>query len=316
LNILITGATGFIGSRLVKRLAEEGSHQLYAIVRKTSKVDFLKKLGVNLIFADLADYIPGLSSLCNPGMKIDAVFHCAAYVNDRDWDRLYKANVIGTENICGLALKLGVERMVYLSSVAVVSGNPQVPLTEELPYSATNLYGLSKIEAEKKVLEYKELGLNTVILRPCMVYGEGEPHLMGLLLFFLKHRLLPIIGEGKNKMHLAYVGNVIDAMILSLQKSRMLSGSYFVADDEVLTVKEILSILSRAVNGREPAKMPYWAVSVLLKTPFINKRLQFFQKDRVYDISRIKSEGFNARFHAEDSLAKSAGFWLKPKNGL
>ena len=313
MNILITGATGFIGSRLVKRLAEEGSHKLYCFVRKTSRTDFLKSLGSNLIYADIADAKSLEKAL---KYKIDTVFHCAAYVNDRDWGRLYKANVIGTENICGLALKLGVERMVYLSSVAVVSGNPQVPLTEELPYSATNLYGLSKIEAEKKVLEYKELGLNTVTLRPCMVYGEGEPHLMGLLLFFLKHRLLPIIGEGKNKMHLAYVGNVIDAMILSLQKSRMLSGSYFVADDEVLTVKEILSILSRAINGREPAKMPYWAVSVLLKTPFINKRLQFFQKDRVYDISRIKSEGFNARFHAEDSLAKSAGFWLKSKNGL
>ena len=94
MNILVTGATGFIGSSLVERLAGEGGHKIYAIVRKTSKVDFLKKLGVNLIFADLADYIPGLSSLYNPGMEMDAVFHCAGYVNDRDWDRLYKVNVI------------------------------------------------------------------------------------------------------------------------------------------------------------------------------------------------------------------------------
>jgi UDP-glucose 4-epimerase len=316
LNILVTGATGFIGSRLVQRLAEEASHKIYAIVRKTSKTDYLKSLGVNLIYADLTDDIQGLSKIINPGTEMDAVFHCAAYVNDRDWDRLYKVNVIGTGNICGLALKLGVNRLVYLSSVAVVSGNLQVPLTESLPYSATNLYGLSKIEAEKKVLEYREKGLNAVVLRPCMVYGEKEPHLMGPLLFSLRHRLLPIIGEGENKMHLAYVGNVIDAMILSFKKSRMLSGSYFVADEEVLTVKEILSILSKAVNGREPAKMPYWAVQLLLKVPFLNKRLQFFQKDRVYDISRLKSEGFNARFHTEDSLAKSAGFWLKSRAWL
>jgi nucleoside-diphosphate-sugar epimerase len=139
---------------------------------------------------------------------------------------------------------------------------------------------------------------------------------MGLLFFSLKHRLLPRIGEGGNKMHLVYVGNVIDAMILSLENKNMVTGSYFVADEEILTVKEILSILSGSLSVREPAKMPDWALSLFLKIPIIKKRFQFFQKDRVYDISRIKSEGFKAKFNARDSLAKTAHFWLESKDVL
>jgi nucleoside-diphosphate-sugar epimerase len=308
LNILITGATGFIGKNLVEALKKEGAHKLYALARKASKADFLKEQAVELIYADIT-CAQSLRKILD--YKIDAVFHCAGFVENKNWDRLYKTNVIGTENICQLAQKLVVKRLIYLSSVAVVSGNPQVPLTEDLPYSATNLYGLSKIEAEKKVLESRENGLRVAILRPPMVYGEKEPHLQGLILFLLKYRLLPIPDAGKNKLHLVYVKNVAGALVEALHKDEFLRDTFFVADEEVLTVKEIFSIFSQAISAAVPIILPHWITALITGIPYAGRQLKIFLKDRIYDTSRIKSAGFRCEFKTRDSLVKTAHYWLR-----
>lgn len=307
MNILITGATGFIGRNLVEPLLKEG-HELYALVRKTSKTDFLKAQGVNLIYADITDE-KSLDSLTD--YKIEVVFHCAALVEDKNWERLYRVNVIGTENICRLSLKLKADRFIYLSSVAVVNANLGVFLTEEMPLAATNLYGLSKLEAEKKVLEFREKGLKVAILRPSMVYGEDEPHLLNLLLTLLKYRLLPIIDEGKCRWHLAYVKNVANALTMAMQKEEFLRGSFFVADEEILTVREILSLLSQAISAPPPIILPSWITPALVRIPYAGRKLRFFLKDRVYDLSRIKSAGYREEFKTGESLIKTAQYWLK-----
>ncbi len=306
-RILITGATGFIGRALVNELAKSG-HEIFALVRRTSKAEPLKALGVNLIYADITDK-ESLDKVLS--YKIDVIFHCAALVSGRGLRKLRKANVNGTENICKLALSLGVERMVYLSSVAVVSGNKNIPLYEDLPYSASNSYGISKIEAEKKVLEFRRQGLRVAVLRPCMVYGEGEPHALSKLLFFLKRRIFPVIDGGRHKLHLVYVGNVVSALMLALEKEEFLSGTYFVADDEVLTISEIFSILSRSIGGLAPYNLPSWVKPFLFRIPYAGKKFKFFFRDRVYDISKIKALGYKAPFNAEESLVETARYWLK-----
>ncbi|MDD5347761.1 MAG: SDR family NAD(P)-dependent oxidoreductase, partial [Candidatus Omnitrophica bacterium] len=106
MKVLVTGATGFIGRYVVNALLEEG-HAVSALVRKTSKVDFLKAQGVQLVYGDIAD-AGSLGAIRGP---FDAVIHSAGYVGN-DWERLYQTNVLGTENICALALKLGVGRLV------------------------------------------------------------------------------------------------------------------------------------------------------------------------------------------------------------
>jgi nucleoside-diphosphate-sugar epimerase len=272
------------------------------LVRETSKVDFLKQRGVDCIIGDVS-----VERSLRPVMarKFDAVFHCAGYVKDDDWKKLHRVNVVGTENICACCLKLGVERLVYLSSVAVVSGNDISPLTEGLAYSATNLYGFSKLDAESKVVEFRKKGLRVAIMRPCMVYGSGEPHAMGKIIFALKHRLLPLVAEGKAMWHLGYVENIVDALLLALKKEEALQGSFFAADEEVLTVKEILAILSSNIRAPLPLRIPSWMTPALLKIPYIGSKTKFFIKDRVYDLTRLKSLGFKARFTARESLARA-----------
>jgi nucleoside-diphosphate-sugar epimerase len=307
MNILVTGATGFIGSHLVEQLLNQ-KHQVFALVRKTSNVGPLIDKGVNLIYGDISDK-DSLRVVCD--YDIEAVFHCAGYVQDDNWKSLYHINVIGTENICNLCLKLKVERLVYVSSVAVVNGNSQITLQENLPFNATNLYGASKIDAEGRVIEFRKKGLRAAIIRPPMVYGEGEPHALGKILFLLRHRLLPIIGQGKARWHLAYVKNVADALILALHKDEFLQDTFFVADEEALTVKEILLTLIQAIEAPNPYYLPSWVTPLFRKLPYLGKRLNFLCKDRIYDISRIQAAGYKPHYQTKNALSASALHWLK-----
>ncbi|MCK9594906.1 MAG: NAD-dependent epimerase/dehydratase family protein [Candidatus Omnitrophica bacterium] len=305
MKILVTGATGFVGQSLVEALNRE-KHQLYALVRKTSSVDVLKKNNVRLAYGDIAAG-EGLKEAL--GLGFDAIYHCSGLVEDTKLKRLREVNVKGTENICRLALEVKVPRFIYLSSVAVVSGNLDVPLTENLPFKATNNYGISKLEAEKKVIEFRKQGLRAAIIRPSMIYGEGEPHLSGLLMRLLKFRLLPIVDGGNNKLHLAYVKNVAAALVMALHNDAFLEGSFFVADEDVLTVKEIFTTWSKVVAGGPPFLMPRWITPALTAIPGIGKKLSFFLKDRVYDISRIRSLGYKPVLDTRQALIKTAQYW-------
>ena len=312
-KILITGSTGFIGRHLLERLINDG-FKTTCIVRKTSDVSFLKTNNIDLVYADITDYESFKQSIKN--LEIDVLIHCAAYVKNKNSSLLFKVNVKGTENVCRICIEQNIERMIYLSSVAVVSGNEIVPLHENLPYKATNLYGFSKIEAEKVVLNYrKNRGLKVYILRPCMVYGEGEPHAFGLLLRLLKLRLLPIVGKGDKKLHLVYVKNVVEAVMKGLNNPIALEGTYFVADEEVLSTKEIFELICKYLNTSPPYRLPSFLLPFLKCIPFINKRINFFLKDRVYNTNRIKSLlKFTAPFSVYQGLERSVKYWLNNKS--
>ena len=131
-----------------------------------------------------------------------------------------------------------------------------------------------------------------------------------LLLFLLKFRALPIIAKGKSKFHLVYVKNVVEAMIFSLTKSEFTKGSFFIADQEILSSKDVFEIFSKAIGARPSFNLPAFLEPLLLNLPYFGKKLKFFLKDRVYSIERFKSLGFIPPYKAKASLSKSAS-WFK-----
>ena len=155
MKVLITGATGFIGKRLSERLVREG-HEVICTGRILSKLDKLLDR-VHAEYLDIEDPVALRDILSKE--KPEILFHCAALVDNSSLDTLMRINRDGTQNVLDACVKEGIERVVYLSSVAVISGNSQTPLTDDLPYSATNQYGESKIEAEKIALSYRKKGL-------------------------------------------------------------------------------------------------------------------------------------------------------------
>lgn len=302
MNILVTGGTGFIGRHLVSQLIKIG-YKPKLLVRKTSNISYFRENSVEFVYGDIQDF----ASLKNAFCGIDIVFHCAAEVANHPKEKLFTANVLGTENVCRAAFETGVKKLIYLSSVSVISGNTNNPLTDGLPYIATNPYGVSKIKAEKIVLQYRDKGLKVAIFRPCMVYGEDEPHLFKLILKLLKFRMLPILGSGDKLLHLVYVENVVQVLISVLENEAAFNGTYIVADKEILTAKEFLGLVSSALGVKPPRYIPMWFVKIFSWIPceIIKNVIKFYSKDRSYDISRIEKYLNYKPLLAREAIIKS-----------
>ena len=144
MKILITGATGFIGRNLVSRLCKEKKFFITALVRRSSKVNFLKEKNINLIYADITKK----ETLDIINENFDVIYHCAGFVGEKPPELLYRVNVLGTKNICEFALKKGVKKFIHVSSVAVINGNEERPLRDDMPYRPVTPYGISKMESK------------------------------------------------------------------------------------------------------------------------------------------------------------------------
>jgi len=302
MRILVTGATGFIGKRLSERLVREGhdvictGRRLHALGRLLSEA---RPLYLNI------ENIEAIKNILHKE-KPEMVFHCAALVNNGPLSRLMKANRDGTRNVFEACFLEGVKRIVYLSSIAVISGNQQAPFKDDMAYSATNRYGQSKIEAEKIAIAYRAKGLKVSIIRPVMVYGENEPHLLGLLCRLIRWRLIPIIGDGRAKLQLVDIDNVVDVMMLTLKNEKAYEGTYIVADKEELGVGEVLEYMAKCQGARSPFRIPASFLPVLSRIPFIEKRISFFTKERIYSLEKIKENlGYTPRVSFYDGLKKA-----------
>lgn len=307
-RILITGATGFIGRNLLFSLLAKGYSNITVTARVTSDVNFLKGKGINIVIADITDK----KTLDCIGGEYDVLFHCAGFVNDGNEESLGSINIEGTENICQWALERKIKKFIYLSSVAVNSGNAGIPLTEDMPYKSTNKYGLSKLEAEKKAVCFKNKGLPVVIVRPCMVYGAGEPHMMPFLFRLLRLRLLLLPNLGEPKLHLASVRNVAVFLVHCMENERASGGIFHIADNEVLNIREIFGIFAKNLGVPSPSLLSYKLTRILTYIPLIGKRIKFLCKDRVYSLDRIKNNlNFIPPYPAVDELILSVAAFNK-----
>lgn len=302
MKIFITGATGFIGRNLVGRLVREG-HEVVCGGRSFSKLGSLSgKVKTRRINLENKQTIRDALK----GEKYSVLYHCAALVESANLEKLMRVNAGGTRNVFESCLEEGIKKIIYISTVAVVSGNSDVPLTEHLPYKATNPYGESKIEAEKIALSYRKKGIDVAIIRPCMVYGAGEPHGFEKLIQTLKMRVFPVFGKGDAKLHLVLVENVVDVLALCLEKGNAYEGTYFVADREVLTMKEMLNYITGLLKIKPPYVIPEIAVKFLKKIPFIGKKVSFFLKDRVYSIEALLERlSYTPRVSVYDGLKET-----------
>jgi nucleoside-diphosphate-sugar epimerase len=302
MKILVTGATGFIGKRLAERLVLEG-HDVICTGRRLVALGKLLP-DVKALYLD----IENKESIKNifRREKPDIVFHCAALVVSNSISRLMRANRDGTRNLFEACLSENIKKVVYLSSIAVISGNQQVPLTDDLPYAATNRYGQSKIEAEEIAISYRERGISVSVIRPVFVYGEDEPHLLGLMCRLARWRLLPIIGNGKARIHLIDIDNLVDIMMIALSNEKAYKGTYIAGDDDVLEIGEFFEYIAKCQSAKAPFRIPQAMISFFRTIPFIREKVSYFVKDRFYSIERLKQElGYTPRICVYDGLKKA-----------
>lgn len=213
--VLVTGVSGFVGLKLAQRLLAQGC-QVSGICRK--KRPDLEKLGIQMIYADLADAI-AIRAACEGK---STVFHVAAKVGI--WGRyqdFHAANVEGTQAVINGCRDFAVAKLIYTSTPSVVfNGRSLAGHDESLPYG-TNIpcpYPTTKVIAEKAVLAAHDQApghLKTVALRPHLIWGDGDPNLVPRVLEKARAGRLRIVGDGSNRVDLTHVDNVVDAHLLA-----------------------------------------------------------------------------------------------------
>lgn len=256
MSTLVTGGTGFLGRRLVERLLTLG--RPVTVLARRPAPD-LEKRGVRFICASLDD-TAAVEAAC-AGMT--TVFHTAARVGVWGrYDDFFRTNVLGTRAILAGCRRHGVANLVYTSTPSVVyNGRDLAGADESLPLTTNcpSPYPLTKAVAEREVLAANSPELRTVALRPHLIWGVGDPHLVPRVLARARAGRLRIVGSGRNRVDMVHVENAVDAHLLaeaaiSGQPSVVSSAAgraYFITNDEPVVLWDWINGLLTAL-GEQP----------------------------------------------------------------
>jgi 2-alkyl-3-oxoalkanoate reductase len=324
---LVTGGGGFLGKAIARQLLNRGD-EVYSFSRGNYPV--LSAMGVTQIKGDICDG----PAVDNASRGMDTVFHTAAMAGVwGKYEDYYTTNVAGTKNIIAACKAHGVKRLIYTSSASVIyNGKNMTGDNESLPYPHRYMthYPKTKAMAERLVAGAANGDLSTLILRPHLIWGPEDNHLVPRIIE-RAHRLA-IVGNGKNIADTIYIDNAAEAHLMAADKlieNPGLSGKlYFISQDDRIPVwdmiNRILAAAGRpAVTRRIPASMA-WVIGGILEliyktaglkneprmTRFVARELS---TSHWYDISAAKRDlGFFPRISTEEGL-KRLEEWLRDK---
>lgn len=236
MNILVTGATGRIGSRLVPRLLQRGD-SVRVLVRHPEHAQHLKEHGAQIILGDLLQSETITQAVANT----DAIIHLAAFFRGATPEEAQAVNLEGTLNLAETALRANVSRFIFTSTNLVYGPGQGNVFLETDPLLPAAPYPKTKAAAESALLElHHSQGLDLRILRLAFVYGEGDPHLREGLQWFRQWNPL-------QRIHLVHHADVSQALMLAADRQGIDGQIYNVADDEPVTAAEIMQLYGEAL---------------------------------------------------------------------
>lgn len=218
MKILVTGATGKVGSRLTKRLAQRGDH-VRALVRDATRAADLRAAPIELAEGDLLK----ADSLAAAMRGVEAVVHCAAFFRGATPEQAHQVNDLGTQLLASAARAASVKRFIFTSTGLVYGSNGGRLAQEDDPCAPTAAYPVSKLAAERFLLAME--GLEVRVLRLPFVYGDGDPHIA---------EALPMMRgfPPAQRMSLAHHADVAQAVARLLDAPSPAHRIYNVVDDE------------------------------------------------------------------------------------
>ncbi len=313
MKALVTGANGFLGSYLVRHLLEHG-YDVTAMTRRRD--EGLASLNVQMAHGDVRDFESVLKACTGQ----DVVFHTAAISGIwGPWKRFYTTNTVGTRNVVDACVQTSVRRLVYTSSPSVTfDGEHQTNIDESVPYPKRWLchYPHSKALAEQNVLNANDkFDLLTCALRPHLIWGPGDQHLIPRLIDRAKNKQLRRVGDGANLIDTIYVENAAEAHRQAAEAlvddSPLCGKAYFISQDDPVNcwdwINEILQLaglprIRQSISFRWAWRLGYVlenAYELLSKdteprmTRFLAAQLA---KNHYFDISRAKRDfGYSPR---------------------
>jgi len=260
-RVVVTGGGGFVGSALVRKLLARGDR---VTVVGRSRYPQLSRLGVTCLQGDIGDR----DFMESVGKNIDLMFHVAAKAGIWGrWRDYVRTNVQGTANCITSCRKNNVPALVYTSTPSVVFDRHDLEgINEQAPYAKKSLchYARSKIIAEKLILQANNSALSTTAIRPHLIWGPGDPHLIPRLLDRGRRKKLKIVGNGNNRVDISYIDNVIQAHLLAAD-NLMGTGSaagraFFIGQERPVNLWDWINSLFAEMNiERVKKRVPFMA---------------------------------------------------------
>jgi NADH dehydrogenase len=267
--ILVTGANGFVGRNLVKRLRQEGL-AIRAVVRIPAKAQALKDLGAEVVPGEIND----LPSLTAAAKGCDRVVHLVGIIQEGRGFTFRSIHVEGTRNVLDAAKQAGVKHVLYQSALGTREG-------------ARSEYHRTKWEAEKLV---KTGDIPYTILRPSLIYGPGDQFTIRLAETIKLSPVLPVIGSGTSKVQPIYIEDVASCIMKILANGQHIGKTYEIGGPEQLTYTEVTKAIAGALGVKRPMvhvpmffmnTMTKVAETFLTKPPVTTDQLIMLQEDNV-----------------------------------
>jgi 2-alkyl-3-oxoalkanoate reductase len=254
---LVTGGTGFVGSHVADALVGRGT--VRCLVRPESDTAHLREIGAELAVGDLTD--PAAVARAVEG--VDAIIHCAAKVGD--WghvDEFRRVNVGGLRALLDAVRGKPLQRFVQVSSLGVYAARHHYGTdeSEPLPDNHIDGYTQSKVECERLALdEFRKHGTPVTIVRPGFIYGPRDRTVLPRLAKRLAKRDILYISKGKNALNTTYVGNLVDAILLALDRPEAVGEVFNVTDGEFVSKRRFFEAIADGLNLPRPkGSIPLW----------------------------------------------------------
>jgi nucleoside-diphosphate-sugar epimerase len=329
MRVLITGGTGFIGSRLALACAAKG-YDVVAIGQQNTDAEarnyrVLGEAGIRIVLGSVLD-APMLSANL---AGIDVVFHLAAAQHEANvpdktfWD----INVEGTRNLLSACVERRVKRVVHGSTIGVYGAALTGEITEDSPTVPDNIYGVTKLEGEKLVLSFAN-HLPVIAIRISETYGPGDRRLLKLFRG-IKKKMFFLIGPGENLHHLIFIEDLIQGFFAAANSSNGVGQVFLLAGPASVSTNEMVETIATQVGGHVPQMRvplrPLLIVASMLETicrpmgiqpPLHRRRMDFFKKS--FSLSTKKAHamlGFVPKVSFRDGVATTAQ-WYKEMGEL
>jgi len=265
MRIFLTGATGYLGTAVARRLAADG-HELRALVRATSDTRELDALGAATFVGDVTDRLSMREAMSGS----DWVVHMAAELAPTaPLERMRSINVQGSENVASLAYKLGVGALLSVSSIAYFGGSPPDgrPATEQTPPQEPfpTAYSLTKHEGERAIRAWADQGLRVVTVYPSLIYGPpGKKQGANWLLRALLKERFPVLVGADKRTSWIFIDDVVEAMVRAMERLEEGPEGGVAPGREYLLAGDAASVrdLAERVAGLGGVRAPRWSVPV------------------------------------------------------
>ena len=320
-RVLVTGANGFLGSYVCREFAAAG-YAVRALLRKDSNLKLLNGAVYETAIGDVRDP----ESLRVALKDVEIVLHVAAvFRTAKHPDSYYfEVNLEGTRNVFEQAIAAGVKRVIHCSTIGVHSSIKNPPANEAEPYSPTDVYQVSKCEAEKLALSYFKSGkIAGSVIRPAMIWGPGDTRFLKMFKA-IERRRFPMIGSGKIWTHWIFVSDLARSFRLAAEKANGRGEIYIIAGATPKTLNQVVSAIAEEY-GVKPLRLriPVWPIQILgsivetvcvplgLEPPIHRRRADFFIKNRAFDCSKAKAELGFVPEHTFEQEVKIIANWYK-----